>query len=164
MSLIPWRNKARSGEIGEPGAPRSLQRFRDEIDRTFERFFHDPWGAVESGLSALGPWGPAVDVSQTDTEVAVRAEIPGLDPKDLDITIQGNMLVLAGEKKESAEEKGTDYSYSECRYGSFRRTIELPSSIDPDKVTAEHKNGVVTIRIEKSQAERPRRINVSQSQ
>ena len=163
MSLIPWRSKSRSADISEPGAQMSLQRFRDEIDRTFERFFRDPWGTVGSGLSAFGPWGPAVDVSQTDTEVSVRAEIPGLDPKDLDITIQGNMLVLAGEKKESAEEKGKDYSYAECRYGSFRRAIELPSSIDPDKVTAEHKNGVVTIRIEKSRAERPRRIDVSQS-
>ncbi|UCG31863.1 MAG: Hsp20/alpha crystallin family protein [Phycisphaerales bacterium] len=164
MSLIPWRGKSRSAAIGEPVPQTSLQRFRDEIDRTFERFFRDPWGAVESGLSAFGPWGPAVDVSQTDTEVAVRAEIPGLDPKDLDITIQGNMLVLAGEKRESAEEKGKDFSYSECRYGSFRRTIELPSSIDPDKVTAEHKNGVITIRIEKSQAEQPKRINVTPSQ
>jgi HSP20 family protein len=140
-----------------------MQRFREDIDRTFERFFRDPWGTFESGLSAFGGTYPAVDLTQTDVDVTVRAEIPGLEPADLDITIQGNMLVIAGEKKETVEDKSKDYAYSECRYGSFRRAIELPASIDPEKITAEHRNGVVTIRIEKSQTEQPRRIDVQRA-
>jgi len=160
MSLIPWRNKARATEIGEPGEPPMLQRFRDEIDRTFERFFRDPWSPFETGLGSVGTWGPAVEMSESDDEVTVRAEIPGLEPKDLDITVEGNRLVLSGEKKESSEKKGRDFAYSECRYGSFRRSIELPSSIDPEKVSATHKHGVLTVRIEKSPSEKPKRVKL----
>ena len=160
MTLIPWRNKGKETEPRETGPASSLQRFREEIDRTFERFFQDPWAALESGLGSFGRWAPAVDLTESDSDVTVRAELPGLDPKDLDITIQGNMLTLAGEKQESAEEKGKDYACSERRFGAFRRSIRLPASIDPDKVTAKHENGVLTIKIEKLQAEKPRRIKV----
>jgi len=161
MSLIPWRNKSRSTEIGESDEQSPLQRFRDEIDHTFERFFRDPWSALETGLTAHGAWGPAVDVAESDSEVTVRAEIPGMDPEHLDISIQNNRLILAGEKEEAREGQGQDYAYSECRYGSFRRTIQLPSEVDPDKATATHKNGVLTIRIEKNPSEKPRRIEVT---
>ena len=160
MTLIPWRNKGKEIEPRETGLTSSLQRFREEIDRTFERFFQDPWGTFESGLSALGGWAPAVDLTQSDRDVTLRAELPGLDPKDLDITIRGDVLTLAGEKKESMEEKGKDFAYSERRFGSFRRSIQLPASVDPDKVSATHENGVLTIIIEKLQAERPERIKV----
>jgi len=160
MSLIPWRSKTRATELGEPGDQTMLQRFRDEIDRTFERFFRDPWSPFETGLGSVGTWGPAVEMSESDDEVTVRAEIPGMEPKDLDITVEGSRLILSGEKQESSEKKGRDCAYSECRYGSFRRVIELPSSTDPTKVTATHKNGVLTIRIEKSPSEKPKRIKL----
>ena len=160
MSLIPWRNKSKDTELGESPPPSSRQRFREEIDRTFERLFRDPWGTFEAGLSSFGGCAPVVDVTQSDTEVTVRAEIPGLDPKDLEVTIQGNVLTLAGEKREATEEKGQDYSYSERRFGSFRRSVQLPASIDPDRVSAACHNGVVTIKIEKLQTEKPKRIKV----
>jgi len=160
MNLIPRRNEKK---LAEPTAATpfvSLRRFREEIDRAFERFLYDPWGELESGFGFLDRWTPAIDVAQTETEVSVRAEVPGLGPDDLEITIQGDTLPLAGEKTKTEQDEGRDYSYSERRFGSFRRSIQLPASVDPEKVTAVHEKGTVTIRLEKVKAERPKRIKV----
>jgi len=160
MSLVPWRNKASGGEGDEDRPGFALGRFRSEMDQLFERFFGRPWGAMEAGLGALTAWAPSLDVSETDTAITVRAEVPGVDPKELEITVAGQMLTLAGEKKETSEEKGEDFYRSERRFGSFRRTVQLPTPVDTERIKAEHKNGVVLIQLEKDRSAVAKRIPV----
>jgi HSP20 family protein len=130
------------------------------MDQLFERFFGRTWDVMESGFGAMTAWAPSLDVSETDTEITVRAEVPGIDPKDLEITVSGQMLTLAGEKKETAEHRGENVYRSERRFGSFRRSVQLPTPVDTEKVTAEHKNGVLLIRLQKDQKAVAKRIPV----
>jgi HSP20 family protein len=132
---------------------------RRELDTIFDRFLDSAWGDTDG--FAGDPL--RMDVRESDEEVVVRAEIPGVDPKDLDIQLAGDVLVIAGEKKDEREERKAALTYSERRYGSFRRTLRLASPIDPDSVRAEHKNGVVTITLTKAESVRPKRIQVKSS-
>src|SRR5262245_58404891 len=101
-----------------------------------------------------------IDVRETSDEVVVRAEVPGIDPKDLDVRLEGDVLVLSGEKKDERQSDEGGSVYSERRYGSFRRALRLAAPIDREKVRAEHKNGVVTITLTKAESTRPRKIDV----
>ena len=101
MSLIPWRGK-REGREGDLSPIVAL---RHEMDRLFDSFVREPFGAIDWPSWATGKWSPAVDVAEDDKELTVRAELPGIDPKDLEVSVLGNQLVLSGEKKESSETK-----------------------------------------------------------
>lgn len=132
--LIPWRESAKS-----------LDAFRREMDRLFDRFFDMiPFSEQE--------FVPSVDVSETANEVVVQAEIPGIDPKDLDISLNGRLLTLKGEKKSEHEEKKENYHKIERKYGAFSRTLELPADVDPDKVEANYKDGVLKIVLPKTES------------
>lgn len=157
MELIPWRNKGRRADIAE----RPLAAFRNEIDQLFERLFHDPWGSRWSG--ALAPWTgwfPQLDLVESDSEVTLRAELPGVNADDLKIELSGNMLTLSGEKSEEKDEKHGDYRHCERRFGSFRRTVQLPAEVDPEKVDATFKDGVLHLKLLKHPGVRPKRIKV----
>lgn len=158
MAIIPWRNKNRDG-----GSLAPLAELRTEMDRLFESFMREPFGALSERFGAEVPWVPSIDVAENDKEVTVRAELPGIDPKDLDITVAGNRLMLAGEKKESSEKRDKQFYQVESRYGAFRRVIELPADVDADQVSAGYDNGVLTIRLKKTKAERSKRIEVKSS-
>ena len=158
MALIPWKTKRNGHEGGSDVSP--LVELRGEVDRLFDSFVRDPWGSLSEGFGGLRSWVPTIDVAETDKDVTVRAEIPGIDPKELDISVSGNRLTLAGEKKDFSEKQSKDCYHTESRYGAFRRTIELPAGVDPEQVTAEHAHGVVTIRLKKSQAAATRKIEV----
>jgi HSP20 family protein len=156
MSLIPWRNKR-----GDEASPLSaMNTLRSEMDRVFDRMM----GALDGPFGGFGSGFPSLDISETDTEVCVRAEVPGVDPKELDVTLSGQTLTLAGEKKESTEHKGENYYHAERRFGSFRRSVQLPAPVDPEKMSAEHKNGVVLIKLRKHQSATPKRISVKTSE
>ena len=129
----------------------------------FERFFRDPFSIVREPLTRFGDWAPSLDVVESDRQVTVKAEVPGVDLKDLDITISGNVLTLTGKKSDSTEQKGDSWYHSERRFGTFQRSIQLPSYVDIEKVSAEHSNGVLTIRLEKLASATPKRIPVSVS-
>ena len=148
LTLSPWR-KAYS-----PAEERTLSSLRRDIDPFFAPFFGD--GFLGSAGDPL-----RIDVRETEDAYIVRAEVPGLDPKDLDVQLQGDELVLAGEKPEDPRDERETCTYSERRYGSFRRVLHLAMPVDPERVTAEHRNGIVTIRLEKSAAAKPKRIQVS---
>lgn len=139
-----------------------LARLRDEMDRAFDRLWSDPLAlaVMEPKLLRAEGWLPAIDVSESDTEVKIRAEAPGVAAKDLDISISGNTLTIAGQKDESTEKKEENYYHCERRFGSFRRTIELPDTADTGKITAESDNGVVTIRVAKKPGAKPRQVEV----
>jgi HSP20 family protein len=161
MSLIPWRNKRARRDEGGPVESTSIAKFRDEMDRLFDRFFEAPWSMPRELAGYAGGWSPRVELSDTDKEVVVRAELPGIDPKELEITVTGNTLTISGEKRESKKEERGGVCYSERHYGSFRRSVELPSTADPERVTAEHANGVVTIRLGKVPGAEARRVPVA---
>ena len=143
-----------------PDETSPLANLRSEIDRLFESFLREPFGAIEWPFGSERGWAPAVDVAEDGREFTVRAEMPGLDPKDLEVTISGSHLVLAGEKKETTEKEGKDYYHTESRFGSFRRTIPLPDAVDPEHVEAEYTNGVLVIHLKKSPSAATKRIDV----
>lgn len=118
---------------------------RDEIDSLFDRFF-----ARERFTSPLErSWTPSVDIYETKKEVVVRAELPGLSAKDVDITLTENTLTIKGEKKASDEVKGENFYRVESAYGAFQRTIPLPVPVRNEKVKASFKDGVLEIRLPK---------------
>ena len=136
-----------------------FSRAREEMDRLLGRFVTGNVAQFAPNMRFEG-WAPPVDVSETDDEVTVRAETPGVAPRDLEITVTGTMLNIAGKKEEKEESEGEDFYRSERRFGSFRRVVELPESIDPDRVSADVENGVVTIRISKKPGQRTRRVEI----
>ena len=155
MDLIPWRNKGRRGSMPEV-VERPLSRMRDEIDRLFT----DPWSGGLPSLWSRADGFPQIELAESDDDIAVRAEMPGVSPEDVRIEVTGNVLKLSGEKSAEKEEKGRNYHFSERQYGSFSRMIQLPSSVDADKVDATYKDGVLTITLPKRAEAKPRRIPV----
>ncbi|MBW2078151.1 MAG: Hsp20/alpha crystallin family protein [Deltaproteobacteria bacterium] len=145
LSLVPWWHR------------RELDRFRGEMDRLFNRFFD--LGPSDLGLEE-GEWMPSVDVSETGKEVIVHAEIPGMDPKDIDISLSGNLLTLKGERKREEENKGESFHRIERSYGAFTRTIQLPADVNSNKVDATCKDGVLKVRMPKTKEESVRKIEV----
>ena len=135
-----------------------LSRMRDEMDRTIDRIFG---GSMFEPKFLRGEgWLPAIDVSENDTEVVVHAEVPGIAPEDLDVSVLGTTLTISGTKREKTEKRGQDFYQCERRFGEFRRAVELPESVDPDKVTADTEEGVVCVRIGKRAGVKPRHIAI----
>jgi len=134
---------------------RPFHELKKEMDRLFEEFFGtkslfpERWEAIE--------WVPAVDVSETDTEVIVKADLPGVKPEDIEINIVDNVLTIKGEKKRETEEKKENFYRVERYYGSFMRAIQLPSEVDVEKVKATYKDGVLKIVLPKK-AEAARKV------
>ncbi len=143
-SLVPWRRGEFSG-------------FRTEIDRLFDRF-SEGWpfrSATEEGF-----WAPSLDLSETAKEVIVKAELPGMDPKDIDVSVHGDVLSLRGERKKEEGERGENFHRIERSYGSFARSITLPSEVDAAKVNATYKDGVLKITLPKTKAAARKKIEV----
>jgi len=160
MSIIPWKSKSRESRGDEwPDTP--LAKFRDEMDRLFDRFLGEPWGASPfESLPARFGFGPRIDLAETENDISLKAELPGVDPKDLDIRVEGSLLTIRGEKKQETQEKRKDYHYVERQYGSFHRTVQLPSTVDPDKVDAVFKDGVLSVTIAKRPDAKAKRVTV----
>jgi HSP20 family protein len=109
----------------------------------------------------MGEGGFAVDVSETDNEVLVKAEMPGFEPKDIDLTLRDNILLLKGEKKQEKEEKGENYVRTERSYGSFSRSIALPAEVAEDKVQAKYDKGILSIRLPKVAPSKAKKIQIN---
>jgi HSP20 family protein len=135
-----------------------MERFRRDMDTLFERFARDPFGAVASRFGAVVV--PDVDVSETESEIVVRTELPGVDPKDVDISVAGDVLTIRGEKKVSEEEKKENFHLIEREWGAFSRSILLPQHVQPEKVQAHYKDGVLKIVLPKAEAAKARKIQV----
>ena len=160
MSLIPFRTKRPTGM--EPTSLASLADFRNEMNRLFEGFFSRPLPAM-SWFDTVEPgqWLPTVDMSENERQIHVRAELPGIDPKDVDVSVSEDRLVICGEKKSEAESSGEGWTHRESRSGSFTRAIPLPETVDPAKVTARYDKGVLTVELQKSPASTSRKIPVT---
>jgi HSP20 family protein len=131
------------------------------MEGLFDRFFGDPWGS--SWLRNGDLWTPALDVTEDEKEITIRAEIPGVAAKDVNVSVLGSTLTIAGQKEESTEDKGENYCMAERHYGSFRRTINLPDGVDPEKITAEQNNGVLTVKIGRLKTATPKHVPVRSS-
>lgn len=161
MNLIPWKNKREEKALARP--EHSMSRLRSEMDQLFDRFMRDPLGFPWDDTSATAlAWGPQLDLSETDKELTIKAELPGVDAKDVEINVTGNVLTIRGEKRQEHEEKKRDYHYVERQYGSFHRSVPLPTYVNAEKVDANYRNGVLTITLEKRPEARAKRIEVKQ--
>lgn len=138
MNLIPWR---REGAVGP------FQQFHREMDQLMQRFFSDFDQGTAS--SSMASWTPRVDVEEDDKQYIVKADLPGVDPKDVDISVTENSLVVRGHKKEEKEEKKKNYHRVERFEGQFYREIPLARGIDAEKIQAKSANGTVTVTIPK---------------
>lgn len=161
MNLIPWRTHKRDEGDGGSGAMARLPSLRNEIDGLFDHFFRNPFGSEWS--ESIRGWGGGLstDLAESGDEVTVRMELPGVEAGDVDINVTANMLTVSGEKQQEQTGKESDYHFVERRFGSFRRSVQLPSTVDPDKVEAVFKNGVLTVTIAKRPEARPRKIKVT---
>ncbi|HZR24814.1 MAG TPA: Hsp20/alpha crystallin family protein [Vicinamibacterales bacterium] len=113
------------------------------------------------GFTAPSTWMPPVDIFQTgEHELVLKAELPDMNREDIDINIENFVLTIKGEKKSSNEVKDEQYHHVERRYGSFSRSFSLPQTVDPNKVSAEYKNGVLTVKLPLREEAKPRSIKV----
>jgi len=142
MTLIKW-------------SPFELYSLQDEMNRIFNAYFSR---MPESGGKSA--WNPVVDISESDEDIVVYAEIPGLSKDEVKISIQDNVLTLSGEKKKENEKKGKNYHRVERSYGFFERSFSLPSSIASEKVKASYKDGILTIVLPKTEEAKPKEIHI----
>ena len=150
--LIPFGSERR-GVV--PRGDNPFENFQREMNRLFDDFFRGFGTPARYGEGVFGGAAvPRVDVSETETEYEVTAELPGLEEKDVEVLLDENLLTLRGEKRAEREERDTNYYLAERSFGSFRRTIPFPVEVDPDRVEARFKNGVLTVRLPKAEPAR----------
>jgi len=152
---------SRTGETGRLPSQMMHHPFaqlRHEIDALFDHFFGRTPAPFEGGWGADRFWD--VNVEDTGKEIMVRAEAPGFEPKDFDIDISGNTLTIRAEHKQEAEEKQGDFRTWERRYGQFQRSVLLPAAVDADKVEAHFRNGILELRLPRTEEAQKRRIEV----
>jgi HSP20 family protein len=130
---------------------------RHAVDRLFDTTF----GPSTNGQPVT--WGLALDVIEEDDEFLVKASVPGVNPDDLEITFNDNILTIKGESKAEEEVKEANYHLRERRYGSFSRSISLGTRVSADKIQASYENGVLTLRLPKAEEVKPKRITIKPS-
>ena len=151
MTLVRW----------EPF--RDLTTFQERMNRLFEDTmarFRPGWDAE----LAAGHWSPSVDIYETEHELVLKADLPEVEAKDLDIRIESNALTIKGERKAEKEVKEENYYRVERTFGSFARSFQLPNTIDSDKVKAEFSKGVLKLTLPKKEEAKPKQIQVAVSQ
>lgn len=125
---------------------RGLTNIRKEMDRLFDRL----WEPDGFEVTMAGDWVPKLEVSETKDTVTARAEVPGIDPKDIQVTLEGQLLTIRGEKTREREEKDERFYRMERGFGTFVRTVRLPAPVDPMKVKATFHNGVLKVTMPKA--------------
>jgi HSP20 family protein len=145
MTLVRWSDPFRE-----------FAHLQDRINRVFNDYNRN-----DEGLMTAGAWVPPVDIYQTDEhEVVIKAELPDMTRDDIDITVDNGMLTIKGEKKLSNEVKEEQFHRIERHYGTFSRSFSLPQTVDPNRVSAEYKQGVLTIKLPLREEAKPRSIKV----
>lgn len=152
----------------EPSTPATqahpLVALRDEVDRLFDSFLPiargvvgmDSFRRLGGAFRALGDIAPEVDLKETDDGIEICAELPGMDEKDVSITVRGGVLSISGEKRAERKEEKADYHLSERSFGAFTRTFRLPEDVDDERIEADFSKGVLTVTVpKKAEAVRP---------
>lgn len=154
--LIPWSRQSSTAPVQAQDHP--IAGLRREVDRLFDDMFRTSLPNL-AGRSLVA-W-PNVELSETDQQIRITAEVPGMSEKDVELLMENGVLTIRGEKKSETEDK--DRGYSERYYGRFERSVALPSNVDEDGVNATFKDGVLTVTLPKSaEAERGRRIPINE--
>ena len=138
--------------------------FRDLVasQRDFDRLFREAFSPVfGEGELSTRTWAPPVDIYENGDNLVLKAELPGVDPKEVEIRVEDNTLYLKGERKFEKEVKEENYHRVERSYGAFTRTFSLPNTIDSDKVQAEYKDGVLTLTMPKKEEAKPKTIKIN---
>lgn len=130
----------------------------EEMSNRWNRMLSRP--ETKGTMMTTVDWAPLVDVKETNEEYLIKAELPGLKKEDVKVAIDHGHLTLTGERKLEKEEKGEKYHRVERFYGNFMRSFTLPEGVDENKVIAEHKDGVLTVRLPKSPVTKPKAIDV----
>ena len=149
-------NKAPTPTQGTEWSP--FESLRREVDRLFDDFRPFNWRLPSRVVGFVGqrPAGteweiaPAIDLAEKEDSYEITAELPGINEKNVDITLSNHTLTIKGEKSEDKEEERKDYYMSERRYGSFKRSLQIPEGVDPDKIDATFAKGVLTVRLPKT--------------
>jgi HSP20 family protein len=134
----------------------SLANWQEQVNRMFENAF--PGRADGSTMTA---WAPAVDIYETENELVLKADLPDLNEKDLDVRVENNMLTIRGERKFEQKVKEENYLRIERTYGSFSRSFSLPNTVSSETIKAEYKNGVLTIEMPKRAESKPKQVKVN---
>lgn len=143
--------------------PRQPSREIEETGRRFEDIFGRPFlpGIWRAFPSEEMIWAPAIDVVEEADKFSVKVELPGVKEEDVNVSITGDTLTIEGEKRAESEVKRTGYYYSETSYGSFSRSITIPSTIDTGKIEADYDKGVLEITLPKAPEVKPKKITVA---
>jgi HSP20 family protein len=149
MNLVPWR---RGGQMD------LFQQLQREMDQLMQRYFGETEGGA--GRTELVAWVPRIDLEEDDKQFVVKADLPGVDPKDVEVSVVENALVLRGQKTEQREERKKNYHRIERFEGQFYREIPLPPGIDADQIQARSSHGVLTVTIPKKAETQPKKIAV----
>jgi HSP20 family protein len=136
---------------------RELDKMRSEMDRLWDAFFE---GRPRKNMMEGEEWLPSVDVSETKNDLVVKAELPGMDPKDIDISLSDGLLTIKGEKKQEKEEKEENYHFIERSYGSFTRSVQLPKEVKHEKISASYRNGVLKVVLPKSEEAKTKEVKI----
>jgi len=128
------------------------------------RLFEDAFARLLSEPRTGRPWSPAVDIFETEDDVVLKADVPEVDLKDIDVRVENQTLTLSGERKFEKEDNSKGYHRIERSYGQFTRSFSLPSTVDTEKVAAEYHNGVLTVKLPKKAAAKPRQVKIDVKQ
>ncbi len=132
---------------------------QDQVNRLLEA----PLAGRRAENSNLTAWAPAVDIYETENELVIKADLPDIDEKDLDVRVENNMLAIRGERKFEQKVKEDNYLRIERTYGSFSRSFSLPTTVNTESIHAEYKNGVLTVQLPKRAESKPRQVKVNVS-
>ena len=130
---------------------------QQEFDRLFKDAFTPFFG---EGELSTHTWAPPVDIYETENDIVLKAELPGVDPKDVEVRVEDSTLYLKGERKFEKEVKNESYHRVERSYGSFARSFSLPNSINAEKVKAEFKDGLLTLTLPKREEAKPKKVTI----
>ena len=136
---------------------RTLATFQDQMNRVLE----DAFGRTQADDSTLTAWAPAVDIYETENELVLRADLPGLSEKEIDVRVENNMLTLHGERKFEKKVSEDNYLRVERAFGTFSRSFSLPNSVNTDAIKAEYHDGVLNVHMPKREESKPRQVKVA---
>lgn len=156
--LAPWWGSKETEE--RQGESNPLFRMHRDMDRMFDRLFKDVDFGPRWGVTAEGRLIPDMDVVETDKELEVTLDLPGLDEKDLDVNLTDGVLAIKGEKETEKEEKGKEYIRTERRHGAYYRAFRLPFEVDESKVTAQFTKGVLTVHLPKTESAQKKAMKI----
>ena len=138
---------------------RGLNSLQDQVNRLFD----DTFSSHRSSQSDLATWAPAVDVFETENELVVKADLPDMNEKDIDVRVENNTLTVRGERKFEQQANEDNYLRIERAYGTFTRSFSLPNTVNPEAIRAEYRNGVLTVRMPKREESKPKQIKIGVS-